>query len=71
MIFDVENDFAGCIPGCHEILRRQGLLRSGFCLDPDEVLSPGQASEIDRLYATYPDFADDGFVSENLSRWNS
>jgi hypothetical protein len=22
VIFDVEHDFAGCIPGCHEILRR-------------------------------------------------
>jgi hypothetical protein len=71
VIFDVEHDFAGCIPGCHEILRRQGLLRTGHCLNPKEILSPGQASEIDRLYATYPDFADDGFVSENLSRWNS
>ena len=25
-VFDVANDFRGCIPGCHEILRRQGLL---------------------------------------------
>ena len=25
VVFDVANDFAGCIPGCHEILRRQGL----------------------------------------------
>jgi hypothetical protein len=71
VIFDVEHDFAGCIPGCHEILRRQGLLRSGHCLNPNEVLSPGQASGIDRLYATYPDFADDAFVRENLSRWSS
>ena len=70
VIFDVEHDFAGCIPGCHEILRRQGLLRTAHCLDPNEVLSPGQACEIDRLYATYPDFADDAFVRENLSRWS-
>ena len=41
VIFDVANDFAGCIPGCHEILRRQGLMRTAHCLDPNEVLSPG------------------------------
>ncbi len=71
VIFDVANDFAGCIPGCHEILRRQGLMRTAHCLDPKEVLSPGQAEEIDRLYATYPHLVDDGFVRENLSRWRS
>ena len=70
-IFDVANDFAGCIPGCHEILRRQGLMSTAHCLEPKEVLSPGQASEIDRLYATYPELTDDAFVSENLSRWRS
>ena len=71
VIFDVAHDFAGCIPGCHEILRRQGLMRTAHCLDPHEMLSPGQAAEIDRLYATYPDFTDDAFVSENLTRWRS
>jgi dihydrodipicolinate synthetase family protein len=70
-IFDVAHDFAGCIPGCHEILRRQGLMQTAHCLDPNEILSPGQACEIDRLYATYPEFADDAFVRENLSRWRS
>ena len=45
--FDVANDFAGCIPGCHEVLRRQGLLEGIWCLDPNETLSPGQA-EADR-----------------------
>jgi Dihydrodipicolinate synthetase family len=71
VIFDVAHDFAGCIPGCHEILRRQGLMRTAHCLDPNEVLSPDQAAEIDRLYATYPEFTDDAFVSDNLSRWRS
>lgn len=69
VVFDVANDFAGCIAGCHEILRRQGLMRTIHCLDPDETLSPGQAAEIDRLYATYPEFADDDFVRANLGRW--
>jgi hypothetical protein len=67
--FDVANDFAGCIPGCHEVLRRQGLLEGTWCLDPDETLSPGQAAEIDRVYAAYPEMNDDRFVQENLARW--
>jgi dihydrodipicolinate synthase/N-acetylneuraminate lyase len=69
VVFDVAHDFAGCIPGCHEILRRQGLLATAHCLDPHEVLSPGQAEEIDRLYATYPEFTDDAFVRANLETW--
>lgn len=67
--FDVAHDFAGCIPGCHEVLRRQGLLEGTWCLDPNEQLSPGQAEEIDRVYAAYPEFADDAFVRANLDRW--
>jgi dihydrodipicolinate synthase/N-acetylneuraminate lyase len=69
--FDVAHDFAGCIPGCHEVLRRQGLLEGTWCLDPKEVLSPGQAEEIDRVYAAYPEMNDDAFVRENLSKWLS
>jgi len=67
--FDVAHDFAGCIPGCHEVLRRQGLLEGTWCLDPDETLSPGQAAEIDRVYAAYPELNDDDFVRANLERW--
>jgi len=67
--FDVAHDFAGCIPGCHEVLRRQGLLEGIWCLDPQEVLSPGQAEEIDRVYAAYPDMNDDAFVKQNLAKW--
>ena len=69
VIFDVANAFAGCIPGCHEVLRRQGLMRTAHCLDPAEVLSPGQAAGIDRLYASYPELNDDNFVRANLERW--
>ena len=68
-IFDVANDFHGCIAGCHEVLRRQGLLAGIWCLDPNEWLSPGQADEIDRVRADYPHLTDDEFVVENLSRW--
>ena len=71
VVFDVEHDFAGCIPGCHEILRRQGLMTSTECLDPHEKLSPGQSAGIDRLYATYPDLHDDAFVAANLARWRN
>jgi dihydrodipicolinate synthase/N-acetylneuraminate lyase len=67
--FDVAHDFAGCIAGCHEVLRRQGLLAGTWCLDPKEGLSPGQAAEIDRVYAAYPEMNDDAFVRENLARW--
>ncbi len=67
--FDVANGFKGCIAGCHEVLRRQGLLAGTWCLDPDEGLSPGQAEEIDRVYASYPDLNDDLFVKANLERW--
>lgn len=67
--FDVRHDFAGCIPGCHEVLRRQGLLSTIRCLDPDEVLSPGQLDEIDRVCREHADLSDDAFVAAHLERW--
>jgi hypothetical protein len=68
-LFDARNAFRGCIPGIHEVLRRQGLLAGRWCLDPREDLSPGQAEEIDRVRAAYPHLTDDAFVRENLERW--
>jgi hypothetical protein len=68
-IFDAAHDFAGCIPGIHEVLRRQGLLAGTWCLDPDETLSPGQAEEIDRVSRRHSQLTDDAFVRENLDRW--
>jgi hypothetical protein len=70
-IFDAANGFAGCIAGVHEVLRRQGLLEGIWCLDPKEVLSPGQKEEIDRVYRAYPHLNDDAFVRENLDHWMS
>jgi len=67
--FDAANDFRGCIAGCHEVLRRQGLLAGNWCLDPEEKLSPGQAAEIDRVAAAYPEFDDSAFVRAKLARW--
>lgn len=57
-VFDFANGFHGCIPGIHEILRRQGLLAGRWCLDEHEELSPGQMEEIDRVCAAYPWLAD-------------
>ncbi len=70
-LFDVANQFAGCIPGVHEILRRQRLLPGTWCLDPKEVLSPGQSEELDRVCQAYPHLTDDAFVAENLDAWLS
>jgi dihydrodipicolinate synthase/N-acetylneuraminate lyase len=67
--FDVANDFAGCIAGCHEVLRRQGLLAGTWCLDPNEGLGPGQVDEIERVLAEHRDLADDAFVAMHLERW--
>ena len=64
--FDVRNGFAGCIAGMHEVLRRQGLLKGIWCLDPDETLGRGQSEEIDRVYAMYPHLNDDAFVAAFL-----
>lgn len=68
-IFDAANTFAGCLPGIHEVLRRQGLFATTACLDPHEQLSPGQAREITRVTQAYPWLVDDSFVASNLSRW--
>ncbi len=68
-IFDAANGFAGCIAGIHAILRRQGLMRGIWCLDPTETLSPGQSEEIDRILKLYPHLNDDPFVSAHLSEW--
>ena len=70
-LFDAANSFRGCIPGIHEILRRQGLLAGTWCLDENEVLSPGQAAELNRVTAAYPHLSDDAFVAQHLDQWLS
>ncbi len=67
--FDTANQFAGCIAGLHEVLRRQGLLEGRWCLNPSEDLSPGQLEEIERVYSAYPHLNDDEFVRQNLDAW--
>ena len=68
-LFDVANNYAGCIAGIHDVLRRQGLLEGIWCLDPAETLSPGQAAEIDRIYHIYPELNDDDFVAQHRDDW--
>ncbi len=65
-IFDPAHSFHGCIPGIHEVLRRQGLLEGRWCLNPDEELSPGQMEEIDRVCRAYPELTDDQFIKDQL-----
>lgn len=67
--FDTANNFAGCIAGLHEVLRRQGLMKCTYCLNPDESMSEGQAEQIDRVYAAYPELSDDDFIAENIKEW--
>jgi len=67
--FDSANEFAGCIAGLHEVLRRQGLFEGVWCLDPRETLSPGQKEEIDRVCLAYPSLNDDEFVREGRDKW--
>ncbi len=68
-VFDAANDFAGCIAGIHEVLRRQGLLAGTWCLDPRERLSAGQLEEIDRVERAYPHLRDDDYVRGHLDGW--
>jgi dihydrodipicolinate synthase/N-acetylneuraminate lyase len=63
VVFDAANGFKGCIAGIHEVLRRQGLLKGIWCLNPEEILSPGQAEELDRIYQAYPHWIDDDFAA--------
>lgn len=67
-VFDVENRFAGCIPGLHYVLMKQGLMEGTWCLNPEEVLSPGQAEAIERARASYPELLDDKFVKAFLAQ---
>jgi len=70
-IFDAAHAYTGCIPGIHEVLRRQGLLSGTWCLNRQEVVSLGQLEDIDRVLAAYPHLADDEFVAEHRDRWMS
>ncbi len=68
-VFDVANNFAGCIPGILEVLRVQGLVRNTLTFDEGERLSPGQAERIAEVRARFPALTDDAFVAEHLDSW--
>jgi hypothetical protein len=68
-IFDSPHNFAGCIAGIHEVLRRQGLLEGIWTLDAKAGLSAGQLGEIERVYAAYPHLHDDRFVERHREEW--
>jgi hypothetical protein len=70
-IFDSAHDFRGCIPGIHEVLRRQGLLEGIWTLDAGAGLSAGQRAEIERVCTAYPHLNDDAFVQQHREAWLS
>lgn len=70
-VFDAAHDYRGCLPGIHWVLRRQGLMQHTHTLNPHEQLAPGQAAEIERVYAAYPHLTDDDFVAAHLKEWLS
>lgn len=67
--FDTVHNFAGCIAGLHLVLKRQGLMKNIYCLNPDESLSDGQKEEIDRVCAAYPELCDDDFIRSHIKEW--
>jgi dihydrodipicolinate synthase/N-acetylneuraminate lyase len=68
-IFDVAHDFAGCLPGILEVLRRQGLVRGTWTMEPHERLSQGQGDAIARIAEAFPELTDDAWVAERRESW--
>lgn len=68
-LFDVANGFKGCIAGINDVLARQGLLAGNWCIEDHEQLSPGQADEINRVLADYPQLGDAAFIASHLDDW--
>ena len=69
--FDTAHNFSGCIAGLHEILRRQGLMKNIYCLNPDETLSEGQLEELDRVQNMYYHLSDDEFIKQHIDEWKA
>jgi hypothetical protein len=68
-VFDVANNFHGCIAGIHHILVEQGIMPGRWCLDPKEDVSPGQIAELERTAKAYPHLIDDAFIKANKDAW--
>lgn len=67
-VFDVENHFAGCVPGVNEVLRQQGLVPTAATLGTD-TLSPGQSELIAQIRTRYPHLLDEDFIATNRDTW--
>lgn len=70
-LFDAAHGFAGCLPGIQYLLHRQGLLASPRCLDPHELLSPGQAERIDQLASQEPYLTETEWIATHRNAWLS
>ncbi len=68
-IFDAAHDFAGCLPGILDVLRRQGLVRGSWTLEPHERLSDGQSDAITAVLSRHPELTDDAWVAEQRDEW--
>jgi dihydrodipicolinate synthase/N-acetylneuraminate lyase len=68
-IFDAAHGFRGCLPGILEVLRRQGLVRGPWTLDPHEQLSAGQAEAIAQVATQWPMLTDDDWVAIRREAW--
>lgn len=67
-LFDVDNHFAGCVPGVNELLRQQGLIETALTLGTDR-LSPGQADQIGDVLREFPHLLDAEFVAQHRDEW--
>ncbi|MGC0251276.1 dihydrodipicolinate synthase family protein [Pseudactinotalea sp. Z1748] len=67
-VFDVDHNFAGCVPGVNEVLHQQGLIPTTTTLGTD-TLSPGQTEKITHVRQRYPDLLDENFIATNRDAW--
>lgn len=67
-VFDVDHNFAGCVPGVNEVLRQQGLVPTADTLGTD-TLSAGQSDLIAQVRARYPNLLDEQFIAANREDW--
>lgn len=65
-VFDVENNFQGCIAGIHEVLRIQGFFDEINCFEKNGILSNGQSEKIQEVMKKYPHLVDGNFVETFL-----
>jgi hypothetical protein len=67
-VFDVDNNFAGCVAGVNEVLRQQGLVPSARCLGASGM-SAGQSEKIAVARLRHGWLFDETFILENSRKW--